>query len=688
MSKKSIQILPEFIANQIAAGEVVQRPESVVKELVENSFDAGADTIMVIVKDAGKSLIHIIDNGQGMSREDLALSIRRHATSKVFTSEDLEAIRTFGFRGEALASIASVANIEIRTLPQGEEHGWRLTAEPMKDPIIEPFAIDIGTQIFVRNLFYNLPARKKFLKTNLTEFRYISETMLRFALSKPDIRFVFYDDNTLIFDAQPGPLKKRIQDVIGESTAKAIIPLNHEENGIKLNGYIGLPSIAKQTRSNQYLFLNSRSIQSKSINFAVFSAYEHLLEKSKNPFYLINIELDPHEYDVNVHPQKHEVKFEDERLIHNIVNRAVVRALAENSVIPDASLDSIEAITPFKRVVVENEELERETLLVNKVTGEIIDKQDMPSTSSDRFARLGMGGASMSSGNISSPNFGRDYSNTFPSSSRSFNTDYLGAYNNDGNSSNSNSGVSNANVFVPPAPPKPMNFDVNIFKPDAVPVPKDAPRQEFFINQDTISHYEILKEIMEGDLYLNYLQIHNKYLILEVPSGILLFDQHGAHERVLYEKVLRSFSKDLSNSQDLLFPYQITLDHSEIIVLKEIKEELNELGYYFELKENKLEVKAIPLDDAYVFSSVSIKEVIDQYAAEQKIRNTDKRDYLAASIACKAAIKTGKSIQKEEMMKLISDLLACDMPYCCPHGRPIIIEMSLYRLDRLFGRIL
>lgn len=685
MSKKSIQILPEFIANQIAAGEVVQRPESVVKELVENSFDAGADTIMVIVKDAGKSLIHIIDNGHGMSREDLALSIRRHATSKVFTSEDLEAIRTFGFRGEALASIASVANIEIRTLPQGEEHGWRLTAEPMKDPIIEPFAIDIGTQIFVRNLFYNLPARKKFLKTNLTEFRYISETMLRFALSKPDIRFVFYDDNTLIFDAQPGPLKKRIQDVIGESTAKAIIPLNHEENGIKLHGYIGLPSIAKQTRSNQYLFLNSRSIQSKSINFAVFSAYEHLLEKSKNPFYLINIELDPHEYDVNVHPQKHEVKFEDERLIHNLVNRAVVRALAENSVIPDASLDTIEAITPFKRIVVENEELERETLLVNKVTGEIIDKQGMPSTSSDRFARLGMSGGSRSS----------DFSAMFPSTSRSYNTDYPSygsnseAYNNDGNSSDANNNaVINANVFVPPAPSKPMNFDVNIFKPDAIPVPKDAPRQEFFVNQDTISHYEILKEIMEGDLYLNYLQIHNKYLILEVPSGILLFDQHGAHERVLYEKVLRSFSKDLSNSQDLLFPYNLTLDNSEIIILKEIKEELNELGYYFELKGNQLEVKAIPLDDAYVFSSVSIKEVIDQYAAEQKIRNTDKRDYLAASIACKAAIKTGKSIHKEEMKKLISDLLACDMPYCCPHGRPIIIEMSLYRLDRLFGRIL
>lgn len=684
MQRKSIQILPEFIANQIAAGEVVQRPESVVKELVENSFDAGADTIMVIVKDAGKSLIHIIDNGHGMSREDLSLSIRRHATSKVFTSEDLEAIHTFGFRGEALASIASVSNIEIRTLPQGEEHGWRLTAEPMKDPVIEPFAIDIGTQIFVRNLFYNLPARKKFLKTNLTEFRYISETMLRFALSKPDIRFVFYDDNTLIFDAQPGPLKKRIQDVIGESTAKAIIPLNHEENGIKLHGYIGLPSIAKQTRSNQYLFLNSRSIQSKSINFAVFSAYEHLLEKSKNPFYLINIELDPHEYDVNVHPQKHEVKFEDERLIHNIVNRAVVRALAENSVIPDASLDSIEAITPFKRVVVENEELERETLLVNKVTGEIIDKQEVPSTSSDRFARLGMGN---SSGN-------KDYNYSFPSTN-AYNSANLNSasqsYNSSANYSrdeNASQSASSYNAYIPPAPSKPMNFDVNIFKPDAVPTPKDAPRQEFFVNQDTISHYEILKEIVEGDLYLNYLQIHNKYLILEVPSGILLFDQHGAHERVLYEKVLRSFSKDLSNSQDLLFPHQIILDNSEVIVLKEIKEELNELGYYFELKGNQLEVKAIPLDDAYVFSSVSIKEVIDQYAAEQKIRNTDKRDYLAASIACKAAIKTGKSIRKEEMMKLISDLLACDMPYCCPHGRPIIIEMSLYRLDRLFGRIL
>ncbi len=662
--------MPEFIANQIAAGEVVQRPESVVKELVENSFDAGADTIMVIVKDSGKSLIHIIDNGMGMEREDLALACRRHATSKIYSSEDLEAINTFGFRGEALASIASVSNVEIRTLPKGKDHGWRLTSEPMKDIKIEPFAIDSGTQIFVRNLFYNIPVRKKFLKTNLTEFRYISETMLRFALSKPNIRFVFYDDDTLIFDAKPAPLLQRIKEVIGESTAKSIVPLQYEESGIKLYGYIGLPSIAKQTRANQYLFLNSRSIQSKSISFAVFSAYEHLLEKSKNPFYVLNIELDPKDYDVNVHPQKHEVKFEDERLIHNLVNRAVVRALAENNIIPDTALDTIDSISPFQRVTVENEDAERETLLVNKMTGEIIDR------------------------NSNAPNnYSSNYSNNYSS-----------------NYSNNNYSAGNSAYRHQYASSKPLNFDINIFKhnfeqnnteqnnfdniTDSNYLSNEGARNEFinprneFINQDTKSHFELLKKISSEELQLKFLQIHNKYIILEVPSGILLFDQHAAHERVLYERVLKKVGREFATSQELLFSQTIQLDKSEIIILNEIQDELKRLGYNYEINGDNIEIFSIPLDDAYNFNSISIKEILDQYSAEQKIRFTDKRDYLAASIACKAAIKTGKSMSKEETLHLINDLLKCDMPYCCPHGRPIIIEMSLYRLDKLFGRVI
>lgn len=625
----------------------MQRPESVIKELVENSFDAGADTIMVIVKDAGKSLIHIIDNGCGMDKEDLALSCRRHATSKIYSSEDLEAINTFGFRGEALASIASVSNIEIRTMPQGGEFGWRLTSEPMKEPIIEPFAIDIGTQIFVRNLFYNIPVRKKFLKTNLTEFRYISETMIKFALSKPNLRFVFYDEDTLIFDAKPTTLHQRINDVIGESTAKSIIPLNYEDNGIKLYGYIGLPEIAKQSRANQYLFLNSRSIQSKSISYAVFAAYEHLLEKSKNPFYALNIELDPKQYDVNVHPQKHEVKFEDERIIHNLVNRAVIKTLNQYSIVPDIALDTIDSISPFQRIVVDNEANGRETLLINKTTGEIIDKEAKFDNNHNR--------------SLSYQSFKNDLMQDRDYAKNSYRPQFESS--------------------------KPANFDVNIFNHADNSSSADIQGNEF-IDINTKSNFEILRKIAETYLPLNFLQIHSKYIALEVPNGILIFDQHAAHERVLYERVIRRISKELSASQQLLFPQNLILDNAELIILREIELELKELGYNYNLSDNNLEVRSVPLDDAYNFGSVSIKEILDQYAVEQKIKHTDKRDYLAASIACKAAIKTGQSMSKEETMHLINDLLNCSMPYCCPHGRPIIIEMSLYRLDKLFGRVI
>lgn len=652
---KPIQILPEFIANQIAAGEVVQRPESVIKELVENSFDAGADTIMVVVKEAGKQLIHIVDNGYGMSKSDLALACRRHATSKVYDTEDLEAIRTFGFRGEALASIASVANIEIRTTRNGEPHGWKLTAEPMKTEIIEPFAIENGTQIFVRNLFYNIPVRKKFLRTNLTEFRYISDTMIKFALSKPNIRFIFYDEDTLIFDAKPSNLRNRISQIIGESTANSIIPVNHSQDGIQVFGYIGLPSIAKQSKSNQYLFLNDRSIQSKSISHAVFSAYEHLLEKSKHPFFVLNIQLDYKKYDVNVHPQKHEVKFDDEKLIYNLVHRAVVRALAENNIVQDTALQSISSLSPFERVVVENESNSTDILLVNKSTGEIVDQK---------------------------PNFAND---NFQFSS-----------NNNYNSSNSYRGnFNNASQYIKP----PLNFDVNIFN--------HTPSQTTFANTsnpefDSYSsansafnapissskEIELLKRFVSDELNFNFFQIHSKYLIFEIPTGVLLADQHAAHERILYEKAIKKMNKLFANSQQLLFPQVVNLSLSEITVAQEIREELEALGYEFELTENGAIVKSIPLDDAYNHETILLNEIIEQYIAEQKIRHSDKRDYLAASFACKAAIKTGQRMSKAETMRLFQDLLKCEMPYCCPHGRPIVIELSLYQLDKLFGRII
>jgi DNA mismatch repair protein MutL len=371
-TKNKIRILPDFIANQIAAGEVVQRPESVVKELVENSLDAGADSIAVVVKGAGKQLIHIIDNGYGMDKEDLALSVKRHATSKIISQEDLESIMSYGFRGEALASIASVAGLEIRTKRKADEVGWKLISDPMKEPVIEPCMTDNGTQIFVKNLFYNVPARRKFLRANLTEFRYISDTMIKFALSKPKVRFTFYDDDTLIFDAKSSSIEDRIANILGEEVKQSLVIVGLENEDIRITGFTGTPNTAKTSRTHQYFFLNGRSIISKSLSHAVYSAYDTILEKNQYPFFLINMEIDPRNIDINVHPQKHEVKFDNERFVYNAVNNAVMRGLQKGNFIPLFNLEESESKMPFIRA-------DEDKFLINKNTGEIIRNQnDMP----------------------------------------------------------------------------------------------------------------------------------------------------------------------------------------------------------------------------------------------------------------------------------------------------------------------
>ena len=366
--------LPDFIANQIAAGEVVQRPESVIKELVENSLDSGADTISVLVRDAGKSLIHVVDNGSGMSKHDLEMSIKRHATSKIREADDLEHILTYGFRGEALASISSVAHLEIRTKRHTDKAGWKLSAEPSKEPQIEPAAIDNGTQIFVKNLFYNVPGRRKFLRANLTEFRYISETMLKFALSRPDIRFIFYDGNELIFDLKPSNLKQRIIETQGKKTKDALISVSFENETLKVSGYIGEPDLARRSYSGQYLFLNKRPILSRSLNHSVYSAYEHLLEKNKKPLFILNLEINPERVDINVHPQKHEVKFDDERYIYNLLNDAVTKALKSENLVPEITISERAALNPFDTV--DKPEDDDDFLVVNRETGEILEKDD------------------------------------------------------------------------------------------------------------------------------------------------------------------------------------------------------------------------------------------------------------------------------------------------------------------------
>ncbi|HPI20856.1 MAG TPA: DNA mismatch repair endonuclease MutL [Candidatus Kapabacteria bacterium] len=607
-SYRKINILPDYIANQIAAGEVIQRPESVIKELVENSLDAGADSIIVVVRDAGKQLIHIVDNGCGMARPDLELSCKRHTTSKIFTSEDLEEILTFGFRGEALASICSIANVEIRTKRRSNEEefqGYRLISEPMKEEFIEPFNSDFGTQIFVRNLFFNVPARRKFLKSNLTEFRYISDTMIRLALSKPDIRFTFYDEDNLIFDVKPSTLKERIAAILGRDVADNMFYIQAENDLIKLSGFIGNPANVKRTTANQYFFLNGRNIKSKSLNFAVFSGYEHILEKNNFPFYLINIDIDPKFVDVNVHPQKHEVKFEDERIVFNLLQNAVAKVLQENNLLRTIDVMSNEASSPFIAINPQNQST---PTFVNRLTGEIVSNQR-------QF------------------DFPKRYDNFDYRNKEQFSTSaYSALFSNNPNTENE--------LIEKDAFPKSMLF-----------------------------------------------QIHYKYIISQTFNGFIIIDQHAAHERILYERALNTIKKIINNSQQLLFPVQIQFSPAERTIFKLIEEELSLIGFGFKfLDDSTVELISVPVDIKPGKEEISIKEILQQYEEYEKVMKTDKQDLVAASFACKAAIKTGQQLSQEEMKNLLDDLNNCDNPNSCPHGRPIIIEFPLIELDRRFGR--
>ncbi|MEJ2615706.1 MAG: DNA mismatch repair endonuclease MutL, partial [Ignavibacteriaceae bacterium] len=325
MTDKRIKILPENISSKIAAGEVVQRPESVVKELMENSIDAGADTIELIVKRAGKSLIQVVDNGIGMNEDDAIICIQKHATSKIFSYEDLEAISTLGFRGEALSSIWAVSQVEIKTETKDEEI------------IKEKGSFPKGTSISVKNLFYNIPARRNFLKTDATELKHIIDTFNKISLSHPDLNFKFYNNDDLIFNFTAGDLEKRIKQVFADNMLDALIPVEERTDFISLYGYIGKPALLKKSKGEQYLFLNSRFVLSRQINHAVFTAYENILEKGDYPFFILFLDINPKRIDVNVHPSKLEVRFEDERDVYNFVLAVIKKSLGTHDLVPSIS---------------------------------------------------------------------------------------------------------------------------------------------------------------------------------------------------------------------------------------------------------------------------------------------------------------------------------------------------------------
>jgi DNA mismatch repair protein MutL len=616
-----IQLLPDSVANQIAAGEVVQRPASAVKELLENAIDAGANKIQLIVKDAGKALIQVIDNGCGMSVTDARMCFERHATSKVRKAEDLFAIRTMGFRGEAMASIAAIAQVEMKTRRHDEELGTLVEIEGSVFIKQEPVATPQGTSICIKNLFYNTPARRNFLKSNPAEMRHIIDEFQRVSMAHPAVAFSLHHDGIEIYRLPSSALKQRIVHLFGNNYNERLIPVEEETSIINLKGFIGKPEFAKRTRGEQFFFVNNRFIKDPYLNHAVNRAYEELLSDDNFPLYVLFIDIDPAKIDVNVHPTKTEIKYLEEKSIYAILHSAVKRSLGRFNISPTIDFDQE---TGFSAMITHKapEEIVPPSINFNPDFNPFADEKPARESAYATFSKNYGGGGGMSP---STKNWGSLYE-----------------------------------------------------------IAKDQTAEQHSLKlQEDEQHEQLIpaqKQLM---------QLHNRYIISQIKSGLMLIDQQAAHERVLYERFILHLEDRKGASQQSLFPQTVTLSPNDYELAKSLLEDIKSLG--FEVREfgkNTLVIEGIPVDlgSANFNETQLFEHLIEGFKNSQQDLKLDKRDALARSMARNSAIKSGTVLGQEEMNTLIEQLFACKTPNFSISGRPVIQTIGLLELDKKFER--
>lgn len=611
-----IQLLPDHVANQIAAGEVVQRPASVVKELLENSIDAHATVIKLIIKDAGKTLIQVIDNGEGMSVTDARLSFERHATSKIKTANDLFQIETKGFRGEALASIAAIAHVELKTKQDKDEVGTSIVIEGSKVASQEVVVTPTGTSIAVKNLFFNIPARRNFLKSNPVETRHIIDEFHRVALAHPSISFTMFHNGSEIFNLPESNYRQRVVNIFGTKTNEKLVPVEEDTEVLKISGFVGKPEYARKTRGEQFFFVNNRFIKSAYLNHAVLSAFEGLIKEGTHPSYFLNLTVDPKSIDINIHPTKTEIKFDDEHTLYAILRSSIKHSLGQFNIAPvldferDATMD-----TPYsfknKQGQTPNVEVDRD---FNPFKEEV-----KPKGLAGRFKK---------------------------ESTQGWESLYVGL---ESKSNNTQS-----------------NFSEVRFEGEEV----------------TGSMFESEEEAHQTRATF---QLHNKYIVSAIKSGMLLIDQHKAHQRILYEEFLKSFTIKDTVCQQLLFPLTLYFSKQEIEILKELKEQLETSGFVFSrIEEEILEITGVPLNVTESEASIVLEQLISDVQNEVPDSNFSQTDLLAKSMAKSLAIKTGKRLSDKEQEHLVNRLFASKEPTVSPTNKPVFITMTMDELEKKF----
>ncbi len=582
-----IHSLSPEVANTIAAGEVVERPVSIVKELVENSLDAHATYIQIYIEDGGKKLIRIVDNGVGISKEDLTKVAKRHHTSKINSVDDLLSISSHGFRGEALASIAAVSDFEIRSRLHDSEHGWQVKIKSDTREI-KPIGIPEGTEVIVANLFKTIPARKNFLRSDNTEFAHILEYIHEIALVFNTIAFGLYKDGKEIFKtANNQNSEQLLSEILGKDLAKKLIPIHADHPQVNVNGWVAEPGLGVVSRPKQFIFVNNRPIDDATIRGAIYQGYNSLLGRSEKPQFIVMIKISPHLVDFNVHPQKKEVRFIDSHLVFELVKQAVSSSLSSFS---------------FKT-----------NLSVQQVSS---DEQIVPATTS----------------------------------------------------------------FTQPSRP------IHAFYPKSI---DQKAEKEYASLPQSFTSFEFTERIKNQS---QVMQVLNCFLIEELTDGIMVYDQHALHERILYEQFIESFITQKGiGKQALLVPVTIALTPVEIACLDEAKETLSQLGFNLEINESIVTIKQIPT----VLSDQSVSSFIREYVADllsnekviDEVKEIDDQSHRRiAYLACRSAIKAGDKLEQTEMQRLISDYHATKRAFTCPHGRPVQVKFTTAEIEKWFRR--
>ena len=645
-----IQLLPDSVANQIAAGEVIQRPASVVKELVENAVDAGATVIDIVIKDAGKTLIQIVDNGCGMSATDARMAFERHATSKIRKADDLFTLHTMGFRGEALPSVAAVSEIDLRTMRPADQLGTRLVIKASKVQSQQPDACAPGTNIMVKNLFYNFVARRRFLKKDSVELSHIMREFERLALVNTGVEMSLTHNGTLVHKLQPGPLKQRIGALFGRTVEKNLIPVSTRTGMVDIEGFVGLPSSARQRGALQYFFVNGRNMRHPYFHKAVLSCYRELLSADAQPNYFINFTVEPDRIDVNIHPQKHEIKFEDEQMIWQVLVAAVKESLGKYNVGPAIDFDQTDVpdIPPLRQG-----DASADTLT------------EVPDSGFD---------AAYNPFELKAPGGPRQADSLFGPGSYDgipVRRERPSALNNGNWTKLYDSFMSDKQAPVPADTATVCSLTAGT----------DAGSGVFTGNGDDVSPAASTHAVAP------MFQLKNRWIVTSSSAGLLLIDQRRAHIRILFDRLLPKVKEADMAGQQLIFSEEIELDAAAHVILQTVADDLRRVGFGLDNNHDRVwTVTALPADLGAVDPKTTLMTIVDELADTGADPGEGLKSRLALAMAQAAAVRQGQPLGAAEMEAIVSDLFRCQSPNYTPDGYAVIHLFTAEQLSAHFHK--